>query len=94
MGSELRVARQNTDKSEMRTPKLATRNAQLFPDMLQADIQQPRHMLIIQGIINNRPIPAAFNQSQVFEAAQLMRHSRFAQSGESRQITHAHLYIS
>jgi hypothetical protein len=44
----------------------------LFSSMLQADFQQSRHVLIIQGIINNLPVPAAFNQSQIFQAAQLM----------------------
>ncbi len=38
----------------------------LLPDMLQTDLQQPRHMFIIQGIINNLAVTAAFNQSQVF----------------------------
>jgi hypothetical protein len=40
--------------------------------MLDTQIQQPGHMIIVQRIINNLPIPAAFYEGQIFQPPELM----------------------
>ena len=48
------------------------RTAGLFPDMLQALIDDCKHMGVQQGIINGFSVPAVFDQAALFQDAELM----------------------
>ena len=45
----------------------------LLSDMLQADLQQIRHVLIIQRVIEDRTLSAVSNEGQILEPAELVR---------------------
>lgn len=59
--------------------------------MAQANLEQIGHMIIIQRVVKDLTVTSVFDQVQILEVSELVRHSRLACSQERRQVTDTHI---